>query len=153
MPSAATQPDPIDSENEGRRCTQCQSLDTITVTENGEDMDAQLKCNSCGDIRWIYRTTEGGIAVRHTADPEVQGLPRKGTHTRSVLMAVVNAYPNEISTTEVCQAASMDASGTTARLLTLETRRLIVRAQARPRQKGGSIWIASQYTLETLGIE
>lgn len=145
-------PEVIDSEDEGRACPQCRSTNTIVENEGSDDLDARLVCKACGDIRWVYRTTQGGIAVRHTAEPEAQGLPREGTHTRSVLMAVVNAYPNKISTSEVCSSANMDASGTTARLLTLETRRLIVREEARPRQKGGSLWLASEYTLSKLGV-
>lgn len=153
MKAIATPPPIPESEGEGRACPQCRSLNTKVETEGGEDLDARLVCLACGEIRWVYRTTEGGIAVRHTAEPEAQGLPREDTHTRSVLMAVVNAYPNIISTSEVCAAAQMDPSGTTARLLTLESRRLIVREQARPRQKGGSTWKASEYTLQKLGVE
>lgn len=93
------------------------------------------------------------MTVMSTAIPQNEvKLPRPGTKMRKCLNAVAEAYPHEITTSEIANRAELKLKITSALLTPLMYRGLVERVKERCGVKGGSSWELTVKARELLKV-
>ena len=91
--------------------------------------------------------------MRRTVKRHEVRVPAEGTKIYKCFRAVVDAYPKTINTSDVARTGELNNKETSALMISLMTRGLIIRVSSRKGLVGGSIWTVSDETIEILDLK
>ena len=109
-----------------------------------EDVDGDVvqRC-LCGLHRYVKREVDGLTIMCVAVGQSDVKIPAIGTKIHKCLLSVAQSHPKPIQTADVVQQTSLTIKETSALLITLMARGLIIRHEGRHGMKGGSTWLLS----------